>query len=142
MIKILHQEQCKDWYTLHLEFTPFGKSKIGDKQKFKSEKQAMNYYEESKRQVFLSNFERFIVVSEQYCPTEKQRTSIERLYAANKYFNETKDLTLQKICSMTIGVQNHLMCILPPGKNPDYDTYFGQVNSLIKFCKGETKGGD
>lgn len=140
MIKTITSEQKDNQHQLHFTFKLFGSEElISDNRIFESEKQAMDYLAECKRQVFLFNFDRFANNCYALAETEKQLTSSGRLYDANTYFNFTEGLTLQKICSMVIGVQNHMMAVLPAGKNKDYDMYFSQLNEIIKFSKSEIK---
>ena len=126
---------------MSLEFTFFGTDNIfRDNFIFDTEKQVEDYIYQTKKQTFLRNFCYFIRTLSEHVANDKQVTSINRLQAANKYFNETHGLTLEKICSMVIGIQGHLMAVMPSGKNPEYDKFFGWVNEIIKFCKNETSG--
>ena len=138
MIKIIKEKEIAGVFQIEVEFTLFGSTPIVDVATRKTKEAISYYWNDIKRSVILINFERHIL---EVCEgmeevTDGREKGMERLHAANKYFNDPdNNLTTEKICDMIVKLQSILMSTLPSQKNPRYYTLFSQVNELVKICK-------
>lgn len=139
MIKIIQKREIAGMHVVDIEFKLFGSMPVIDVVSRKTDEGIAAYYEDIRRTVLLINFERHIIAAKERLngePSDRFISAMERLGAANAYFNDPKNnLSTEKIMSMITRLQNHLMSIQPSAKHPDYDRAFQEFNELIKFCK-------
>lgn len=134
MVKMIENKKVDDGWFLAFEFHLFGgKLKVVSSATYDSKKIAKDVFLHEEFSLLKINFERYIFLDNGPM-SEDAKKSKERLLNANRYFCETEDMSLHKICSMILKLQKEMLSLLST-KNEHYARNFEYLNQLIGFCK-------